>query len=189
MERRTVLRWLCHATATACAAIVVVPGARFLIAPLLRRGSGAALVQRIARLDQLTVGEPKQFAVVGNRRDAWTSYPSEVIGRVWLVRRSDESTAPPDIQVDAYSAECPHLRCTIQLDAAQQQFVCPCHRAVFDIDGGALRGDQLDYENPSPRDMDALACRVVQDEQSEDWWVEVEHQRFQMGLTEQVALK
>jgi hypothetical protein len=35
--------------------------------------------------------------------------------------------------------------------------------------------------------MDSLECRIVQDEQTQEWWVEVTYQRFEYGVTSKVA--
>jgi hypothetical protein len=36
--------------------------------------------------------------------------------------------------------------------------------------------------------MDSLDCRIVQDEQSGQWWVEVRFEKFKQGLTTKVAM-
>ncbi|MFV2069855.1 MAG: ubiquinol-cytochrome c reductase iron-sulfur subunit, partial [Pirellulales bacterium] len=141
--------------------------------------------RRVVRLDQLPVGKPKEFSVLGSRQDAWTVYADEIIGRVWLVRHTDESVEGADAKVDAYSARCPHLGCSIQFAGPRGDFVCPCHDAVFDLQGEAVRTGKQGRKNPAPRDMDSLVCRVVQD--AEAWWIEVEYQDFELGVHEKVA--
>lgn len=190
MNRRTLLGRMSGLLATVCAAVVGVPAVRFLIAPLYENKSKRSVVQRVARLDQLRVGEPVQFNVLGSRRDAWTLYPKGNLGIVWLVRRTSESTAPQDAKVDAYSAECPHLGCTIQRSASKAEFDCPCHKAVFDFSGDAVDTRTRGYVNPAPRSMDALTCHVVSVSagESKEWWVEVEYQRFKAGLTTKIPV-
>jgi len=164
---------------------MVIPGCRFIVAPLLRKHRGKTVVRRVVRLDQLPVGKPKEFTIVGRRRDAWTVYADEIIGRVWLVRHTEASIDGAGAKVDAYSARCPHLGCSIQFETRRSDFVCPCHHAVFDRQGEAVRTGRRGRKNPAPRNMDALVCRLVQDEQA--WWVEVEYQDFQLGIHEKVA--
>ncbi|MFV2068773.1 MAG: hypothetical protein ACC645_17510, partial [Pirellulales bacterium] len=72
MNRRTLLKWFCNAASVASAAVVVVPGFRFIVAPLRRKREGGAVVRRVVRLDQLPVGKPKRFSILGSRQDAWT---------------------------------------------------------------------------------------------------------------------
>ncbi len=187
MNRRTVLQWLSFAIGSACAAIVAVPGLFYIIDPLRRRNASKGVSQRIARLEDLTSGVPKRFAVSGRRRDAWTLYDRETLGRVWLVRRSGETTPPAQCQVDAFTAVCPHLGCAVELDASQKQFICPCHQAAFNLSGDALSSSELGRRNPTPRGMDSLQCSVVQDATTGQWWVETTFEKFKYGLTEKVA--
>jgi menaquinol-cytochrome c reductase iron-sulfur subunit len=147
----------------------------------------------------LTPGTPKLISIVGNRQDAWTEFPQETIGRVWVVRRTDADTPPKETKLDVYSAVCPHLGCTIQLDDDGESFVCPCHMAFFDLSGETYSAEQLarrldrndDVKNPAPRDMDPLeseASNLVQDKATGQWWVEVAYQRFQAGIAERIPV-
>ena len=124
------------------------------------------------------------MAFTGRRRDAWTVYEKETIGRVWLVR---ESAAEPN-EVRAFTAICPHLGCAVKLDGSGRQFICPCHKAAWDVSGRKLSDKELGHKNPSPRDLDVLECSVVMDEQTGEPWVEVKYQKFQHGSTKQVPL-
>ena len=138
------------------------------------RSTGNKSVKRIARLADLKVGRPVSVALTGSRQDAWTTYPEGPLGQVWLVRRDGEGVPPERCRVDAFSSVCPHLRCRIQMDAANAKFVCPCHRGAFDLEGRPIRKEQLGYDNPAPGPLGAYAVQVVQDEHRE-WWVEVEY--------------
>ena len=40
----------------------------------------------------------------------------------------------------AFSAACTHLGCLVKWDAAGRKFLCPCHAAVFDENGGVVSG-------------------------------------------------
>lgn len=162
-----------------------VPGIAYVLADVFRRRPSQATVQRVARLSDLKPGRPVQVGVVGSRRDAWTVYPDEVIGHVWLVRRDTDpaSDAAADKQptVAAFTSVCPHLGCTIGLDATGRRFVCPCHRAEF-----ALDGQRVGNGNHAPRAMDGLECRLVRDDDADDWWVEIAYEKFERGLTRKV---
>lgn len=177
MHRRLVLIWLSRAMSALCTAAMAIPGVAYVLEEFFQKRSADQQSHRVARLIDLPPQKPMQVAVVGNRRDAWMSYPGETIGRVWLIRTTDDSVAPDATQVTAFTATCPHLGCTIQQSG--RQFVCPCHKATFDTTGKqvvASGGKPI-----SPRDMDSLECRVVQDSKSQQWWVEVSFQRFQQG--------
>jgi Rieske Fe-S protein len=53
----------------------------------------------------------------------------------------------------ALSATCAHLGCRVHWEAAQKQFVCPCHGGVYDRDGNVVAG-------PPPRGLERLNVRV-----------------------------
>ena len=188
MTRRTLLEWLARAMGAACAAIVGVPAVRYLVDPLRRRRLAERDFKRVVRFDALPSGVPREFAVRDVRQDAWTLYPQETIGRVWLVRRTDGSVPPESAQVDVFATVCPHLGCAIQLDSAGKKFFCPCHKAGFRPSGERIGEKELGHKNPAPRDMDSLECRVTQDEVTRQWWVEVRFQKFKQGLTKKVPV-
>lgn len=56
-------------------------------------------------------------------------------------------------EVTMLSAVCTHAGCIVEWSAASGQFICPCHRSTFDIDGSVLSG-------PAPRRLPKLAVRV-----------------------------
>lgn len=185
MNRRGALKWISGLFAAACTLVVAIPGVSF-VAEALRRGPRKkSIVQRVARLQELPQGRPVQANIVGSRRDAWTVYPDEVIGRVWLVRQTDDSVPESEHKVAAFTGVCPHLGCAILKSSDGENFVCPCHKAAFALDGEPLSEDQLGHTNHTPRGMDSLTAQPVQDEAGQ-WWVEVEYKQFVTGLTKKV---
>jgi len=187
MNRRRLLEWLCRAITVAWAGVLAVPGVRYVIDPLHRRRGEGAVARRVARLEDLVPEVPKLLPVTGSRRDAWTLYPEETIGRVWLIRRTGEGIAPEEAVVEAFTSVCPHLGCLVERDDARDGFHCPCHKAVFDASGEAVPNGELGRINPTPRGMDRLECRLVSDEESGPLWVEVTYEKFEYGLTEKRA--
>ena len=67
------------------------------------------------------MGVPRSFAIIKDRTDAWVKYPSEPVGSVWLVRQP--AGAKPE--VIAFTAECPHLGCAINLSDGRQGVSLP----------------------------------------------------------------
>ncbi|MEO0645480.1 MAG: Rieske 2Fe-2S domain-containing protein [Cyanobacteria bacterium J06650_10] len=63
----------------------------------------------------------------------------------------------PAIATYAISALCPHLGCTVDWNAAEQKFICPCHGSQFDSDGEVARG-------PASQGL-SLVTVVVKDDQ------------------------
>lgn len=161
-------------------AYVVPVGAGVVAAlnPLRLRGAGGEYL-RLAALDTLpSDGTPRKFPVLAERVDAWTR-SVEPIGAVLLRRTADN-------QVEALQVECPHAGCTIevkemadeQTGAKSPKFVCPCHKAVFD-----LAGKRLQASSPSPRDLDQLQVEIRNG--NEVW---VQFQNFKLGTPDKVAV-
>lgn len=40
----------------------------------------------------------------------------------------------------AFSASCTHLGCLVKWDGGRKEFLCPCHAATFDENGGVVSG-------------------------------------------------
>jgi Rieske Fe-S protein len=182
MERRTFLRWAVHGLGAVFAAVVGVPAAVYLIDPR-NRPARERDYRRVARLSELSVGVPHEVVIREDVRDAWTLQPDEVVGRVWLVLR-EERDAQGNPRVDAYSATCPHLGCSINCTGSE--FLCPCHGGRFTLTGARV---QPLASNPAPRDMDNLQDSPGQTNPrlvpiadnpggARDFWVEVKFRKF-----------
>ena len=169
MHRRRFFHYCSIVLSGLTALLVGLPGAAFLVDPLFRQRQKSKR-HRLVKLDDLPTGKPRKLVIVDQRVDAWTRYPEGPIGAVWLVRRDDDS-------VDAYSTTCPHLGCTVNL--ADDTFFCPCHEARFAMDGSTLDGPQL-------RGMDKLDAMVAKID--DDDWVQVDFQRFELGVAEKTPL-
>jgi menaquinol-cytochrome c reductase iron-sulfur subunit len=144
---------------------------RAFFAPARQKGQAAGDFTRVAPLDSLPEdGTPKKFPILAQRRDAWTVYPNEPIGQVFLRRVGKD-------QVVALHVKCPHMGCAIsyveekQGDQVVKKFYCPCHKANFD-----LEGRRTDAVSESPRDMDTLDEVKI-----EDGFVYVRFKNFRTG--------
>ena len=128
--------------------ILMVPGIAYLLDPVLRKTkSETGDFQTLGRLSELTPGVPRSFSIIAARQDAWVKYPKEPVGSVWLIRQ-------PDGQVVAFTAECPHLGCAVNLAPDAKTFLCPCHNSKFDFSGKPM--------NPTPpRGMDSLVVELT----------------------------
>jgi len=47
---------------------------------------------------------------------------------------------PKGKSLQALSARCTHLGCRVQYHEAGQEFVCPCHKSAYNLQGKRLRG-------------------------------------------------
>jgi Rieske Fe-S protein len=175
--RRSFLKWLTYGLGAAFAAALGAPAALFLLDPRHRPARPGAF-KTVAKLSDLKPGVPQQATIREARRDAWTLHPSDIVGRVWLVR------TPAD-QVDAFTVTCPHLGCSVNFEG--EKFVCPCHNGTFSIDG--RRADPgAGRTNPAPRDMDSLELQLIADpDDPADKLVQVKFLSFVQGAKEKIV--
>ncbi len=155
--------------------VPVVSGLFVFLDPLLRRRGGAATLLKVAALDALPAdGTPAVFPVVATRQDAWTRYPNEPIGAVYLRRLKDG-------KVTAFNASCPHLGCFV--DFRDKEYRCPCHNSSFTIDGARVQPGPPAPPCPSPRDLDPLEVDAQKLATGEVW---VKFENFRKGIAERV---
>lgn len=176
MNRREIYRRGVFALRGLVGLALAVPGAAFVLTPLLRRSPEDSGFVPVARLRDLEPGVPKSFPIYKARRDAWTSYPPEPVGTVWLVRGGAGADGP----VLALSAECPHLACQVKLAGDRRSFVCPCHDSGFRLDGSRVN-------KIAPRGMDSLEVAPL-DPADPEALVQVKFQRFRTMTEEKAPL-
>lgn len=148
----------------AVGALMAIPGVAYVIDPLIRRRPRSDAWREVGQATVLSDDAPVSLPIIGERVDAWTRAPEQRLGTVWLRKKGDD--------LEAFSAECPHLGCRINYDPEDDTFVCPCHTSAFGLDGAVLSG-------PSPRGMDRLEARVREGK------IEVRFRRFRTAIEEQ----
>lgn len=161
------------------AIVTVVPAAAGLIVlldPLKRKGrsgtaDGADFVYVTALAALPADGVPRQFPIVKNRKDAWTTHPQVPVGAVFLLRHADSG-------VSAFNVVCPHLGCMVSFQPNAGSFLCPCHDSSFRIDGSIENPD-----SPSPRGMDALEVEIRDEKEI---WVRFEN--FLAGTKSKISV-
>lgn len=92
-------------------------------------------------------------------RDAWQEASSEPV--VFISGFGSE--------MEALSAVCPHMGCSVSWNDQEGQFICPCHGGRFAADGKHRSG-------PPPRSLDSLETKVV------DGKVMVRYQQFRPNV-------
>jgi menaquinol-cytochrome c reductase iron-sulfur subunit len=165
VERREFLK--CAACAALGGAAILGPiaaGVTVLVHPL--RLKGPPVETKLTTLDALPVGSPpKLFQIITERRDAWTEFPAQAIGAVFLLRKSES-------EVVAFNASCPHLGCAVEFREEKHAFYCPCHDSTFAQDGEVVGS------SPSRRGLDTLQV----DLRGKEIWVKFFN--FEPGIPE-----
>lgn len=143
-SRRSFLGVLLGLVSAFVAALLAIPVLRFVFYPLTAKskssgwsaaGSSSGATTAIASLSRTL--DMKQ-------QDGWLETDTNPL--IYLIKKGNK--------VQALSAICPHLGCTVPWDAAQKEFVCPCHGGTFGPDGSYRSG-------PPRRGMDTLDTKVT----------------------------
>ncbi|MCS7044836.1 MAG: Rieske 2Fe-2S domain-containing protein [Gemmataceae bacterium] len=152
-DRRSFLRLLTHGLGTLIAVVLGAPAVAYLLDPVGRkaRQSQFRLVDGVRLDDDAAFARgPVQGVIRDFRVDGWTLHPSDVVGRVWVVK---DPAAANGFRV--FTTICPHLGCSVNLGPGGGTFACPCHNAEFALDGARLHPEH----NPARRGLDELTWR------------------------------
>jgi len=144
VSRRSFLGVLLGFGAVVVGAALSVPLLRFALHPLLTKTTeiGWSDIGKIEEFASLTAPTKKLITV--DQRDGWRKIVSEKA--IYVLPAKDGV-------LRVLSPICPHLGCSIPWIEAKQQFICPCHTAIFTLDGTRVSG-------PAPRPMDDLESKV-----------------------------
>jgi len=141
----------CAAAALGGAATVppIAAGLFFLSDPVRRSAGGSAGFVRVTSLAALPDdGQPRKFAVISDRSDAWNRFPNTPIGAIYL-----RKTGPA--KVEALNIICPHAGCAVDFRPSEGAYHCPCHNSTF-----ALNGAIANANSPSARPLDSLEVEI-----------------------------
>ncbi len=127
--------------------------AAFLDPVRRRRASGEAAANFVTVTTIQSIpsdGVPRQYPVVADQIDAWTLFPSQRIGSVFLRRTA------ADQPVQCFTSICPHAGCSVSYSSETDTYKCPCHNSQFSLNGEPIA------PTPSPRGMDPLDVEVTE---------------------------
>ena len=120
-----------------------LPLAGFSLSPVWKQEKDGAWI-KLAKLSDLQDSRPTKVAYQHDRKDGWTNLSTKKMA--YVVQNGDGSLA-------VLSNRCTHLGCGVDWDARAEQFRCPCHGGVFDLEGRVVEG-------PPPRPLVQLASKV-----------------------------
>lgn len=119
--------------------------------------------QQLGELEAIAPDRPVKMTIELKVRDGWAESTNKQA--IWVIRRSNS--------LDVFSAVCPHEGCSV--DHHDKGFVCRCHASYWKDDGSRTTG-------PSPRDLDRLDYRVVDNK------LEVKYQSFRHNVSEKIPV-
>ena len=169
-DRREFLKGAASIVLGSCALIPAIGAAVVVLGKPL--GEKAASVPvKLTNLSSLALnGPPQLFQVVTERRDAWTKFPANAIGAVFLRRVGER-------EVIAFHSSCPHLGCAVEFRTERDVFYCPCHDSEFAKTG------EVQGQSPSRRGLDTLRVEI---RENDEVWVYFEN--FKAGVAEKISL-
>lgn len=99
----------------------------------------------VGKASDIRPGSPVKVDFVARKRDAWVV--TEKRSSAWISTADGKSFT-------VFDPRCTHLGCPYRWDQEKNQFLCPCHAAVFAPDGLVVSG-------PPPRPLDRYAAKVA----------------------------
>ncbi len=143
LSRRKFLSGIIGVVAGAVAALVSLPAIGFLISPGVKRQTQEKWIT-LGPLTGLQPGVPAGYPFSRKIKDGWVE--STQTGVAYAITHDGQ-----DVKV--FSNVCPHLSCRVAWQEEKQGFFCPCHDALFGVDGEVLAG-------PPPRPLDRFETKV-----------------------------
>lgn len=142
MQRRTFLKGLVAALNSLVALALAIPGAAYLLTPVLRRQPGG----------WIEIGREQDFD-----KDAVTKTTYRYIDAAGYTREEKRAFAwvrrQENGEIIALSPKCTHMGCNVAWVQANARFECPCHGGIYDINGQVIAG-------PPPRPLDRYPIKI-----------------------------
>jgi menaquinol-cytochrome c reductase iron-sulfur subunit len=165
-NRRSFLGALLGIGSVFVGALLSVPLIRFALFPLLRLTTELKF-SSLGKLGEFSsLAEPVMRTIQIEQVDGWRKAVSE---KAVYVTKDKQG------KLLVLTSVCPHLGCTVPWNKAKNQFVCPCHGAIFAPDGTRISG-------PSLRGMDALETSV------QDGQLQVRFQYFRQLVSDKEVI-
>lgn len=143
MTRRSFLTWAIAGLGGIIGAVLGGGGLAYFISPLFGKKKENWI--DVGSVDVVKLGVPTLIEFVMRTRDAWMTTEKKMTA--WVLTSNRKNFI-------AFDPRCPHLGCPYRWDAEKSQFLCPCHTAIFAVDGQVVSG-------PSPRALDRFRAKVV----------------------------
>lgn len=146
LKRRSLLGRLFWGLAALIGALIGIPIAGSVLSPAIRRRDRSEWIA-VGSVSSFG-GTPGALPVLAHHlhpaQEGWVNVAGKM--QVWVVRSGQGSFR-------VFDNHCTHLGCAYFWDASRNQFICPCHNGVFDIDGNVVSG-------PPPRPLDYYDTKV-----------------------------
>jgi len=122
------------------AVLLGIPIVGFLISPLFRREQ--VVWREVGDIAAVPDAQPTKFEV-SFPQEAWTQV--DIKAAVYVVKR--------DGNTRVFSNVCSHMQCPVRWESALEQFLCPCHGGLYDMNGTNVGG-------PPPKPLPQYVHRI-----------------------------
>lgn len=143
MGRRSFLAWGAAGLGAAVAFVLGSTGLAYFLSPAFKKDEEDWV--DVGGAEEIRPGAPVKVDFVARKRDAWAV--TEKRASAWVATKDGR-------EFTVFDPRCTHLGCPYRWDQAKEQFLCPCHAAVFDAGGAVVSG-------PPPRPLDRFGSKVV----------------------------
>ena len=123
-------------------AMMVIPGASFVLAPIVR--TPPRIWRKVGAVGDFEIGATKLVEYEDSSPVEWAGVTATT--GAWLRRTGDSEFV-------AFSINCRHLGCPVRWVDGAGLFMCPCHGGVYYQDGTVAGG-------PPPKPLKKLSVRV-----------------------------
>src|SRR3989338_9109532 len=143
LSRRSFLEWCIFGLGAMITAVLASAGIGYFISPAFKKKEEGWV--DVGPTAGIPIGVPTKLEFVQRKRDAWVT--TERRSSAWALTSNGKDFI-------VFDPKCTHLGCPYRWDPIRKQFLCPCHTAVFGVDGKVISG-------PPPRTLDRFPAKVV----------------------------
>ncbi|MFN2581528.1 MAG: ubiquinol-cytochrome c reductase iron-sulfur subunit [Candidatus Dormibacteria bacterium] len=138
--------------------LVSIPALGFLLSPLFQQKRVSWVT--VGPIDNIPVGVPTPLIASLPSDQGIPTSPEQRV--VYVLRKADGT-------VKAFSNICTHLQCDVHWETRLQQFLCPCHGGLYDIDGKNIGG-------PPPQPLPEWINRITYNPATQQHVLEIQNE-------------
>lgn len=143
--------------------LISIPAVGFLLSPLFNKKKNTWVT--VGPIDQVPIGVPTPLVAQIPNGEGMPGPPQPRV--IYVVRHADGT-------MKVFSNICTHMQCDVHWDTRLQQFLCPCHGGLYDIEGNNVGG-------PPPEPLPQWIHRVTHNQLSGEHVLEVQN-RLNEGI-------
>lgn len=142
MDRRDFLNYSIWGLGCLIGASLFGPATTYFLSPAwLKRPEDWVF---LGNIDKIPIGKPSKMEFTQRRKDGWMTVEEKRLA--WVVTKDGANFT-------VFDPHCTHLGCPFRWDEIKEEFLCPCHNAIFSVDGKVISG-------PPPRPLDQYEVKV-----------------------------